>query len=403
MRASLRLVREGAPAPPPPAAAAPAKARAIAGAVVVLTSPSQAPCGVEGFARGLAEAIQTEGTSARTLAVSGRPGDVFRLWRGLQGAEALVVNLPVVAWKKALLTPLVALIIARLSGRDAAIVLHEWADLKPARRIACALYVLVARTLLFSSPSVRAEFEHSPLGLPKARGALMPIPPNIAPAEALADGPLIERIRGERARGALILGHFGSLYPKKRNDFALDVAAALRDMGRACFLVYIGGAVDSEGAAEAALRARARSLGLADSCAISGYVRDSPRLFALLEACDVFVYGFAGGLTSRRGSVLACLEAGRPVVVNAPADPGEFDHHPTYRELLAGGALRLVATQAPAEAYANAILAATAQAASETSGRRDLYTSAWRDAARALIDRLNRHRPLDEAEGSNEA
>jgi glycosyltransferase involved in cell wall biosynthesis len=389
MTASPRLARkaEAGVAAHRPAAAA--RAKTAPGAVVVLTSPSPTPCGVEGFARGLADAVRGQGIAARTLAVSGGARDPVGLWRGLDGADALVVNLPVVAWKRALLTPFVALLIARLRGLDALVVLHEWADLKLARRIVCALYVLAARTLIFSSPTVRAEFERSPLASFRARGGLMPIPPNIAPPETLADGPLIARIRDECARGKLVLGHFGSIYPKKRNDFALDVAFALKAQGRACFLVYIGGAVDGGASAEAALRARAQALGLADSCAISGYVPDKPHLFALLKACDAFVYSFAGGLTSRRGSVLACLAAGRPVIVNAPAEADEFDHHPTYRELIAGGALRLVATDAPAEDYANAILAACAQSAGRETVRRDLFASAWRDAAKALIDRLN--------------
>ena len=227
MTASLPVARKAAATPPRPAAAAKARRAAAAGALVVLTSPSAAPCGVEGFARGLAEAVRAEGIAARTLAVSGRLGDSLRIWRGLEGADALVVNLPVVAWKKALLTPLVALLMARLRSLGAIAALHEWADLKAARRLACSLYVLVARKVVFSSPTVRAEFEQSWIARLKVRGGLLPIPPNIARPDALADGPLIDRIRDERARGKLALGHFGSIYPKKRNDFALDVAAAL--------------------------------------------------------------------------------------------------------------------------------------------------------------------------------
>ena len=313
----------------------------------------------------------------------------FRIPRGLEGADALVVNLPVVAWKKALLTPLVALLMARLRSLGAIAALHEWADLKAARRLACSLYVLVARRWSFPRRPCGRSSSKSWIARLKVRGGLLPIPPNIAPPDALADGPLIDRIRDERARGKLALGHFGSIYPKKRNDFALDVAAALESRGRPCFLVYIGGALDGEAAAEAGLRARAEALGLADSFAISGYVADAAHLFGLLEACDAFVYSFAGGLTSRRGSVLACLEAGRPVIVNAPASGREFDHHPTYCEMLGCGALRLVETDAPAHDYADAILAACAVAAGREAAPRDLFSSAWRDAAQALIDQLD--------------
>ncbi|MFX5476865.1 hypothetical protein ABTD55_23360, partial [Acinetobacter baumannii] len=52
---------------------------------------------------------------------------------GLRGAlanvDALVLNLPVVAWKSRLAEPVLAATLARARRRDVVVILHEWADL----------------------------------------------------------------------------------------------------------------------------------------------------------------------------------------------------------------------------------------------------------------------------------
>jgi hypothetical protein len=60
------------------------------------------------------------------------------------------------------------------------------------------------------------------------------------------------------------------------------------------------------------------------------------------------------GCRRGRGSVLAALLSGRPVIVNAPQNQQEFDHHPAFRGAIATGALRLVAAEDIC-AYADAV------------------------------------------------
>lgn len=355
-------------------------AAASRGFVVSLVSPSRTPCGVEMFARGLARAAAELGLNSRSLAVAGRWRDAAALWRALAGAGALVVNLPVVAWKKALLTPLIALSIARLRGARTIVVLHEWTDLHPARRAFISAYLLFAQVVLFSSPTVRDEFLSSPVGrLPFAVG-LAPIPPNIAPPKARLRSPAVAQVEAERAEGRLVLGHFGSIYPKKQSTFVLEVAHALQAMKRSVFVVFIGGFVKASDDVEAQFFARARELGLEGSIMVTGYVELNAEIFALFDAVDVFVYSFAEGLTSRRGSVLTCLELGRPVVVNAPKRQDEFDHHPVFRGLIAQGALRIAPADAAPADFARAIdaIGVVSHAAPE------IFAPAWRDAAAAL-------------------
>ncbi len=351
------------------------------GFVLLLASPSPTPCGVEMFARGLCRAAGELGLDSRSLAVAGRWGDAPALWRALAGAEALVVNLPMVAWKTALLTPLLALSIARSRGAHTVVVVHEWADMHPLRRAFVSSYLLFAQVVLFSSPTVRDEFLSSPAGrLPFASG-LAPIPPNIAPPKARLRSPAVARIEAERAAGSLVLGHFGSIYPKKQSTFVLDVAHALQAMNRRVFVMFIGGFVKARDDVEASFFGRARELGLEASIAVSGYVESEAEIFALFDAVDVFVYAFAEGLTSRRGSVLTCLESGRPVVVNAAKGQSEFDHHPVFSRLIAQGALRFVPTDAAPADFARAIAAIGAQ---PRAAAPEIFAPAWRDAAAAL-------------------
>jgi hypothetical protein len=134
------------------------------GAVLFLLSASKTPCGVEMFARGLLQSCRAIGVDGRAATLIGRLRETPRLWKAIGDAGALVVSLPVVAWKRALLMPALALLLARLRGARTIVVMHEWADLDWRRRMVIACYLLLAETVLFSSPMVRAQFERSLIG-----------------------------------------------------------------------------------------------------------------------------------------------------------------------------------------------------------------------------------------------
>ncbi|MCZ8314727.1 glycosyltransferase family 1 protein [Phreatobacter sp.] len=336
----------------------------------VLVSETAAPCGVEAFARRLAA---TAGDRAATRPLGTEPP---------AEAGVLVLNLPVVAWKKRLVEPITAAGRARAAGRPVLIVLHEWADLDWKRRASYAPLLPLASAILFSSPEVAAQFAASPQSrlAPKRRG-IVPIPPNVILPEHLPETELSRLMAAERHRGRLVLGHFGSIYPRKQSAQILDLTATLVQRGADPFAIFLGSFVKGQDDVEGDFRARARALGVEDRIHVSGYIADDADLFAAFAEVDVFAYLFAEGLTSRRGSVLACAMSGRPVVVNAPETAGAFDHHPTYRRLLDEGRLRLVPTHAGLHEVAEAIEAAAA--APRSPGQLDVE-SAWRDALAAL-------------------
>src|SRR6516165_3636931 len=94
-----------------------------------LVSRATTPCGVEMFARGAVRCSKPNGLDATSFTLEGRFSEIRPLWTALARIDALIVNLPMVAWKRTFLTPALALFLARTRGVRAIVVLHEWADL----------------------------------------------------------------------------------------------------------------------------------------------------------------------------------------------------------------------------------------------------------------------------------
>lgn len=340
--------------------------------LAVLISSAQETCGVEAFAR-----LVAEHAGPRAVAIPLGARGVF--------GEALVINVPVVAWKKRLLAPITAALAARRQHRPVILVLHEWGDLDWKRRVVLTPLVLLATGLAFSAPEIRDQFEASPLSRHATNNrAIVPVPANLSHPETRAMTETAHRLDEERARGRLIIGHFGSIYPKKQSTIVLEVAAELLRRGHDPFVAYLGSFVKGEAALQATFNARIATLGLADRVLISGYIPGAPELFALFDRTDVFVYAFPEGLTARRGSVLAAASSGKPVVVNASSRSDGFDHHPTFRALFAAGRVTCVPHDATPSVLADAVLAAQSQSSAAVDMSAD---RAWSDVL-GVIDGL---------------
>jgi glycosyltransferase involved in cell wall biosynthesis len=354
------------------------------GSAVFLVSPSPTPCGVETFARHLARSWDAAGHRVRQIAIRGRASELYELWHALSHAEALVINAPVVAWKRLLLVPLICIVLARLRGRKVVHVLHEWSDLDPRRRVLLSIYALFATHIVYSSPTVRAQHRSNRLArLLPVKAGLVPIPPNIEPRRASENSPrhpAVEQLTAARSAGRLIIGHFGSIYPRKRSDHVLEIAAELKRRGHDVLLAYIGDFVRGSDDIQDVFTRRIGKLGLADNVLITGYIESHADVFAALSETDVLVYAFADGLSSRRGSVLAALLSGRPVIVNSPQNRHEFDHHPAFRGAVATGALRLVEGAENICAYADAVKRARGTRQNVAID----FDQCWRDAATAF-------------------
>ena len=118
----------------------------------------QMQCGVGQFTRLLRETIeQLDPGSCATLTLTRSEGSLAEIWRAVASARNVVCNFPIVAWKRVMFRPLLALAIARLRGRRVILIQHEWAGLHRLRRITYVPALLLADTIVMFSPLVRRE------------------------------------------------------------------------------------------------------------------------------------------------------------------------------------------------------------------------------------------------------
>ena len=110
------------------------------------------------------------------------------IWRATGTARSVVCNFPLVAWKRVIFRPLLALAIARLRRRRVVLIQHEWASLHWLRRITYLPALLLADTIVMFSPLVRRQLANDPLvGWAAQKCVLAPLPPNIEAPMELTD------------------------------------------------------------------------------------------------------------------------------------------------------------------------------------------------------------------------
>ena len=182
-----------------------------------------------------------------------------------------------------------------------------------------------------------------------------------------------------------MIGHFGSIYPGKQRNALLNIAAILRERGQKPLSVYIGSFIRGIDRVEEDFHARVTELGMSDDVIVSGYVASEPEVFGMFSAIDAFCYPLEEGITTRRASILACVQSGRPVIVTGPAEPDELDHHPRFKQLIDRGAIVLVARGAGEEVYADRIASALKSPSVQVQFDFDGW---WQDVARAVRAQL---------------
>lgn len=332
-----------------------------------LISDATATCGVEEFAR----------QAASRMSAPAQP-----LGRGLEASDDVVINLPVVAWKKRLLAPILAAVRARASGRGVTLVLHEWADLALARRLSYLPLFPFATRIFFSSPEVMAQFDATPVSRIVTRvRRTIPIPPNFVVPEWTQGSALSDSLAADRAKGRFVLAQFGSIYPRKDPFLVLGAAAELVRRGLDLRVVFIGSFVGAE--VEADFWTEVNRLDLAGSVEVTGYLQSAQELYGVFAEVDAFAYPLSEGLTSRRASVQAAALSGRPVVVSAPASVNSLAHHRLLRSLIASGTVQLVPRGADGAAFADAILATRGMPVRSIAARSEV-DAIWRDVIEAF-------------------
>jgi glycosyltransferase involved in cell wall biosynthesis len=344
----------------------------------------QMQCGVGHFTRLLSETVEKlDPGSSTNLILTHYEGSLAEIWSAVGAAQSVVCNFPIVAWKRVISAPLLALAMAKLRRRKIVLVQHEWGGLHWLRRISYLPALWLADTIIMFSPLVRGELADDPLvGWTAKKCVLAPLPPNIEAPAGTADSKFRSRLAAARHDRRLVIGHFGSIYPGKQPNALLAIGAILKQRGLRPLLVYIGSFIRGIDNVEHDFRARAAELGIADDVIVSGFIASDPEVFGLFNEVDAFCYPLDEGLTARRSSVLTCVQSGRPLIVTGPALPEEFDHHPRFSELIDRGAIVLVPRGSGDEVYADRIVAALKRPMARAWFDFDGW---WKDAAEAVL------------------
>jgi glycosyltransferase involved in cell wall biosynthesis len=340
-------------------------------------------CGVGQFTRLLGDNVErlAPGTCT-TLTLTRSQGSIAEIWRAVGSTQTVVCNFPIVAWKPVVLRPLLALAIARLRGRRAVLIQHEWYGLRWPRRITYIPALLLADTIVMFSPLVRRELAADPVvGRAAKKSVLAPLPPNVRAPAGTSDSSLRRQLAAARTSGQLVIAHFGSIYPGKQPTALLDICASMKTRGLKPLLVYVGSFIRGLDGIEKDFYARAAELGIADDVLVTGYIASDDEVFGIFREIDAFCYPLEEGITARRGSVLACVQSGRPVIATSSAEPDEFDQHPRFKALIDLGAIVLVPRGSGADAYVDGIVSALNKPPLQNPFDFDSW---WRDVAQTV-------------------
>jgi glycosyltransferase involved in cell wall biosynthesis len=329
-----------------------------------LLTPSREECGVESFARLLVGALQNDypDDGYAVLAVSSRWRDLPSVFRKIAAADEVVFSVPLVAWKRLLLLPLVVLVFACMVRCRVNVFMHEWTALHWLRRLALAPFVLLSSTIIVVSPFIAGEIADTPWLMGAARKCrLVPNAPTIRrPVEPRVTERVL-RVREAAKSCDVVIGYFGAIYKGKAATALLDVCENLRNSGIRALIVFVGSFMKSLDGYEQQFWSKVAEYGIADQVIVTGYIADEAELYTLFEEVGSFLFLFPEGLTARRSSVIHTLQSDRPVVVTAPRSMAEFAHHAGFTSLIEAGVLSFIPEGADLRAIADQLLAVAKQ------------------------------------------
>lgn len=335
------------------------------------------------WAPGIAGETQEEGVTVHRAPGLFTPAGLIRLTRGLERCRAprrlLLQYVPHAFGLKAMNVPFCAWFAARRRDERWVFfheVVYPWSPRDPLRHQVLAgttrvMVRLVAQAADRMFVSIPTWAEHLPARL-RHRAEWRPVPSNFptqVPAEAVA------RVCSELGEGPL-LGHFGTYGALLAGPLERVLVPLLRaDPRRRVLLLGRGSHAWREGLAQRHSEL-SRQLISRDSLAPDA-------LAAHLVACELLVQPYVDGVSTRRGTTMASLALGRPLVTNT----GHLTE-PLWREL---GAVALVEGTDPAP-----LIDATEQLLARPAERTALGTR----AAEVYRERFSLKRTMEALLGS---
>ena len=183
----------------------------------------------------------------------------------------------------------------------------------PIRRMAVEWMARLARGVIVTNSEDYETLRAA--GIKQEHMRNIPIGSNVQVHAIDADEVLVTRRKLHVRPSDFLLGYFGFLNESKGADILLDALARLEDD---VHLVFVGGRTGSSDTANNQafldrLDAQIAGLGLRDRVHWTGFVGDRD-VSAFLNASDVMVLPYKDGVSLRRGTLMAALAHGRPVV-----------------------------------------------------------------------------------------
>lgn len=157
-------------------------------------------------------------------------------------------------------------------------------------------------------------------GLPYT--ALIPIGSNIQTVAPSTDSAATRQHHSIGPREPLVL-NFGLINRSKGLDDLIEALATLHSQGVPAKLLLVGSAGSSDPsnqAYEVELRQRVATAGLTEAVTITGFLPET-KVHAVLKVADIVALPFQDGASMRRGSLMAALAAGCPIVTTTPVVP----------------------------------------------------------------------------------
>lgn len=153
--------------------------------------------------------------------------------------------------------------------------------------------------------------------------ALVPIGSNIHPNPPADFVPDVWRARVGVGHDETMLVYFGFLNASKGGETLIRALGQLVEQSYRCRLVMLGGQVGASDPTNRIYLEQVKSLidrlGLAERVAWTGFIPDE-QVSAYLLAADVAVLPYRDGASFRRGSLMAALAHGLPIVTTRPRE-----------------------------------------------------------------------------------
>lgn len=298
---------------------------------IVMVAPSYPPraatCGVGDYTRCLAEALARRGDDVSVVCAPGYQGRTDgpvrvspvgvatrRLARAARAADVANVQYTPDLYGGGLAVALAPLAL-RQRGTPVVVTFHTLTGPTVGSKLAALLLLATASHVISANEEVTAMIARR-LPRMRARVTEIPIGANVGGPLAADDGGRGRALLGVAADRPLLV-HFGLVYPGKGLETLLDALAMLR-RDRPITLAIVGDTRAESRGYRDALVARAAQHRVQDAVVWAGR-RSADDVSSIIRAADVYVVPFDDGVSIRRGSLMAGLAHGVPVVTTTSA------------------------------------------------------------------------------------